>query len=178
MKKSLALVFVFVLALALAGCASGGSSSSSDASSSETEIANPWTEVDSAQAAAEGAGIESFEVADNLGLSDLEFASVSYRYMDGIAEADFDGGAFKVTVRKSTKYTGQELSGDYTEYPEQWVVMLKDLGINCQGYERDKASSLEWSRGRANYSVVFTGLGGENMAITDSDIIALPANVK
>ena len=101
MKKALALVFVSILALALAGCSSGGSSSSSTASSESSEVGmpNPWTEVDSAQAAAEGAGIESFEVADNLGLSDLDFVSVSYRCMDGIAEAP------SIRVRSSAAIT-------------------------------------------------------------------------
>ena len=198
MRKLMIVACAAVLALALAGCtssnsgSSAASSASTSASSSETAssesaassasssvgLANPWSDVDSAEAAAEGAGVGSFEVADNLGLADKTLFDPAYRYMDGIAEVQLQDGAFDVTVRKSLTMGGMDLSGDYTDYPEFWVTDVDGVEVSCHGFEPGKATAFEWCANDANYSVMFRGLGGEHMAIDESEVATVVANVK
>ena len=206
MKKLIIVACAAALALALAGCASSSSSSaaassasgsasgsasasaSSEAASSEASASsesgesvgmpNPWSEVESAEAAAEGAGVGSFEVAENLGLADFNLFDAKYLCMEDIAEVQLQGGAFDVTVRKSLHISGQELSGDYTDYPEFWVVDIDGVEVSCHGFEEGKAAAFEWCANDANYSVMFRGLGGENMAIDEEAIATVIANVK
>lgn len=199
MRKLATILCAAMLAAALAGCASGNSSSASASSASSPEsasagasseasasaessgsvgIPNPWTDADSAQAAAEGAGVGSFEVADNLGLDDLNLFDPAYSYMEDIAQVQLQGGAFDVTVRKSLTTGGMELSGDYTDYPEFWVADIDGIEVSCHGFEAGKAAAFEWCADDANYSVLFRGLGGENMAVDESEVAAIIANVK
>ena len=199
MKKFLVVACAALFALALAGCASSssssasvsaasgsGSASASAASSSEASasssagsvgIANPWSDADSAEAAAQGAGVGSFELADNLGMADKTLFDPTYRYMDDVAEATLQGGAFDVTVRKSMHQSGQMLSGDYNNYPEFWTTTIDGIEVSCHGYEAGVATAFEWSTD-ANYSVIFQGLGGENMGVDETEIAAIIQNVK
>ena len=199
MKKFLVVACAALFALALAGCASSssssasasaasgsGSASASAASSSEASasssagsvgIANPWSDADSAEAAAQGAGVGSFELADNLGMADKMLFDPTYRYMDDVAEATLQGGAFDVTVRKSMHQSGQMLSGDYNNYPEFWTTTIDGIEVSCHGYEAGVATAFEWCND-ANYSVIFRGLGGENMGVDETEIAAIIQNVK
>ena len=63
-------------------------------------IANPWSEVASAEEAAKGAGIDSFEVAEDLGLDLGENFGRTYRCMEGIAEVQLEFPASALTIRK------------------------------------------------------------------------------
>lgn len=199
MKKLLVAACAVLFALALAGCASSGSSNASSnaasgsssassneasssaasaASSSEsTGLANPWSDADSAEAAAQGAGVDSFELGDNLGMTDKTLFDPTYRYMDDIAEATLQGGAFDVTVRKSMHQGGQMLNGDYNDYPEFWTTTIDGVEVTCHGYKEGVATAFEWCDD-ANYSVLFRGLGGENMGVEEADIAAIVKNVK
>ena len=85
---------------------------------------NPWTEADSAQAAAEAAGVGYFKLPE----AGTETAGGpigwdNYRYMDLLAEANGYVGAAELTVRKGVNrpdhevsYDTADVSGDYTAY--------------------------------------------------------------
>ena len=188
MKKFLVVACAALFALALAGCASSSSSSASASATSSSEasasssaesvgIANPWSDVDSAEAAAQGAGVGTFELGENLGMADKTLFDPTYRYMDDVAEAPLQGGAFDVTVRKSMHQSGQMLSGDYNNYPEFWTTTIDGIEVSCHGYEAGVATAFEWCND-ANYSVIFRGLGGENMGVDETEIAAIIQNVK
>ena len=194
MKKYLAVVCAVLFTMMLVGCASGGSNSasasatsslgsgstsvaSSSASLGSTTIANPWSDADSAEAAAQGAGLDLFELGDNLGMADVTLFDPTYRYMNDVAEATLQGGAFDVTVRKSMNESGQALSGDYNDYPELWMTTIDGMTVTCYGYEAGVATAFEWSNG-GNYSVFFCGLGGENMGVDEETVAAIIQNVK
>ena len=199
MKKLLVVACAALFAFALSGCASNSSSgtSASAASGSSTAaassaagsatsgsssaesvgIANPRSDADSAEAAAQGAGVGSFELAENLGMADKTLFDPTYRYMDDVAEATLQGGAFDVTVRKSMHQSGQMLSGDYNNYPEFWTTTIDGIEVSCHGYEAGVATAFEWCDD-ANYSVTFRGLGGENMGVDEAEVAAIIQNVK
>ena len=194
MKKLLVVACAALFALVLAGCASGASNSAlasatsslgngstsvaaSSTSSGSTAIANPWSDADSAEAAAQGAGLDFFELGDNLGMADVTLFDPTYRYMDDVAEATLQGGAFDVTVRKSMNESGQALSGDYNDYPELWTTTIDGTVVTCHGYKAGVATAFEWCSD-GNYSVLFRGLGGENMGVDEADIATIIQNVK
>ena len=184
MKKAWLIPLVITIAalvFALSGCASGNSREKTGETTEpeeQTAIPNPWSDASSADEAAAGAGLESFSVTDDLGLASTHVQPPTFRYMEGIAEADYDGGAFQMCVRKSAELSGQDLSGDYNEYPFQWTMETDAVMVTCRGYEEGMASAFDWERGDATFSVVLTGLGGENMALDSVDVGAVVRNVQ
>ena len=190
MKKiMLAVALSFALALAFTACSSAepddqpateeeAQAGVQEEAEQQTGMPNPWSDVESADAAARGAGIDGFAVADDLGMDDWQFAEVTYRCMDGIAEADFDGGAFEVCVRKSGSLDGVELSGDYNDYPYEWTQDCDGITVTCRGYEEGQASAFDWKSGANTFSVLLVGLGGENMSVDADGVEAIVSSVQ
>ena len=183
--KTILLVIALAAMLALAACASNGSGEQSEdptgsgsAEEPQAGMPNPWSDVASAEEAAAGAGVGTFEVADNLGVSDMTLFDPQYRCMEGIAEVDLQGGAFQVTVHKGAGFSGQDLSGDYTEYPLEWTQDCDGVEVSCRGYEEGMAAAFDWTVGDASYSVMLEGLGGEEMAVDAEDVATIVASVK
>ena len=65
-----------------------------------TGMANPWQTADTPEAAAEGAGLDGFSVAEASVLSIGEVKVEECRYMDGLAEVRMPVGAVDMTIRK------------------------------------------------------------------------------
>ena len=200
MKKFAALVAVAVLAMVLAGCASSASSSaasgsssagsseaastsgeSSTASSSEASVGmpNPWSDAATAQEAGEGAGFaDGFTVPDQLPVGDIEWIDVTYKYMTGMAQADYEAGAVAGCVRKGQGVSGQEFTGDYNVYEHTWTVEADGIEVTCSGHEEGKTNLGEWSADGYSYAVYMEGLGGENVGVTDAEMVNVVASVK
>ena len=183
----------FALTFALVGCSSGTSGStsgsasaeaassasaeatesaeaseaeSSEGAESEVGIPNPWSDVDSAEAAAEGAGIDSFVLPEGaeINLGKVEFGV--YRCMEGLAEAIDDFPAVQMTVRKGTKALAQgdnadDVSGDYSNYKYTWTQDVNGLEITCAGNREGDATKTIWTSGDYCYSINVLGLGGD-----------------
>ena len=194
MKKNalaiMALACVFAFALALAGCSSGSSSASasgsasssasstsaassqaasseaasSSAASQQTGMPNPWSDVESAQAAAEGAGLDSFDVPEDATISLGKVNVTSYRCMDGIAEAVCEFPAVEMTIRKGTSAVAQDgdISGDYNKYANSWTQNIKGLEVTCFGNREGDATKTIWTLGDTCYSITARGLGGDD----------------
>ena len=177
MKKLLAIGLAAAFALTLAACGNNGNDEAVE-DGAEVGMENPWTEAASADDAAQKAGIASFEVADNIGLGpQYPLGEPLFQSMDGIAEAQYTADGYKVVVRKGDT-TGVDLSGDYNEYPESWTQDVDGITVECMGYEVDSASNLSWSTDSDNISVCFYSDGGENIGLTDAQVIGLVHSVK
>ena len=107
----------------------------------EAGMANPWSDVDSAEAAAEGAGLDTFMVPD--GEAEISLGEVKvtqYRCMKGMAEAVVEFPAVEMTIRKGDK-SGEmaegDISGDYSEYKYDWTQNIKGLEVKCFGNRED-----------------------------------------
>ncbi|MBR2570893.1 MAG: hypothetical protein IKE30_02000, partial [Clostridia bacterium] len=86
-------------------------------------MANPWTEVKTAEEAADGAGVGYFTVPEeNTETTGGPVNWYGFQYMKGIAEADGAIGAAELTVRKGLKQDTEDVSGDCTEYALEWTV--------------------------------------------------------
>ena len=188
MKKNMLVIAtsVFVLVLALAGCSSGGASSASSSESSvstsaeasasaesssvessesaEVGIPNPWSDVNSAEEAAAGAGIDSFILPEGveIGLGTVDFTV--YRCMDGLAEAIDEFPAVEMTIRKGTAEVAEDgdISGDYGQYKKSWTQNIKGLEVTCFGNREGDATKTIWESGDYCYSITAYGLGGDD----------------
>lgn len=128
-------------------------------------MANPWSDVDSAEAAAEGAGLEFFEVPDGDEISLGKVEVEQYRCMEGIAEARIPIGAVDMTIRKGLSSAAAEpgdISGDYGEYEHSWTQSIKGLEVTCFGNREGEATKTIWNVDDYSYSITAFGEGGDD----------------
>lgn len=176
----------FILAALLAGClglaaCSGGNASpeNSNEESQETEstqVANPWSDVETADEMAEVAGFD-VNVQANPESSFGDPVAVHYRAMQGLAEVVYEYPAAQITVRKGDLTVGvnNDVSGDYNQYSETWTETAGSQGleITCSGNEKDVTSKATWGNGDYNFAIVTLALGGEeNFGLNAQDLSA------
>lgn len=164
--------------LGLAAC-SGGSSEEGEG---ESEIANPWTDAESAEEAATVAGVE-FQAVEAPESWLGEPVSVSYRAMKGLVEVTYEYPAANIVVRKGVidEENAGDVSGDYNEYAAEWDATLDDLGLSvkCFGPAPDKAAKVIWTNGDYDYAVMAIALGGEeDFGIPAADLAAYCSALK
>ena len=131
----------------------------------EVGMINPWSDVDSAEAAAEGAGIDLFMVPDGEAVISLGEVEVDqYRCMKGMAEARIEFPAVSMNIRKGDK-SGEmaegDISGDCGEYKYDWTQNIKGLVVKCFGNREGEAAKTIWSVDDMDYSITVQGLGGD-----------------
>ena len=131
------------------------------AAEENTGLANPWSDVGSAEEAAKGAGIDSFVIAEDPGLDLGQLFERTYRCMDGIAEARLEYPASALTVRKGTKAEEGDISGDYTEYANTWTQDVNGIEVTCFGNREGDAAKSIWTVDNMYFSIVAEGLGGD-----------------
>lgn len=133
----------------------------SAAAEENTGLANPWSDVESAEEAAKGAGIDSFVIAEDPGLDLGQLFERTYRCMDGIAEARLEFPASALTVRKGTIAEEGDISGDYTEYANTWTQDVNGIEVTCFGNREGDATKSIWTVDNMYFSIVAEGLGGD-----------------
>lgn len=129
----------------------------------ELGLANPWQSADSAEAAAEGAGLDGFSIADmEISLGKVE--PEEYRYMDGIAEAHIPIAAVEMTIRKGLASAAEngDISGDYNSYENEWTQNIKGLEVKCSGNREGEATKTIWMVDDVCYSITAYGAGGDD----------------
>lgn len=146
-----------------------------------TGLANPWSDADSAEAAAEGAGLDLFQVPDGIELSLGTVAIDKYRYMDGMAEADGGVAAVELTIRKGRADTAMvpedtagkcaDISGDYNQYKHSWTQNVKGLEVECFGNREGEATKAIWQVEDTCWSINAIGAGGdEDFGLSADDL--------
>ena len=128
------------------------------------EIANPWSEAATIEEAAAGAGLDGFDIVEGMVIDLGELPEGVYRYMDGIAEADYEFPAVSLTIRKGLASAAAEegdISGDYNEYANTWTQNIKGLEVTCFGNREGDATKTIWTLGDTCYSITAYGLGGD-----------------
>ena len=144
-------------------------------------MANPWTEVNTAEEAADGAGVGYFMVPEEN--TETSFGPVNwfgFQYMEGIAEADGAIGASELTVRKGLKQDTEDVSGDYTEYALEWTVEADGWQVACFGNEEGKAMKAIWVSDNFSYSIMVRGQGDayDTYGLDGETISALVAGIQ
>ena len=143
-------------------------------------LANPWTEVETPDEAAEGAGVGYFMVPEeNMETPVGPVNWYGFRYMEGVAEADGAIGVAELTVRKGLKQDTEDVSGDYTEYALAWTIEADGWQVDCFGNEEGKAMKAIWLSDNFSYSIMVRGQGdvydtyGLDEAIIDTLVTAI-----
>lgn len=129
----------------------------------EVGIANPWSDVDTLDAAAEGAGLEGFSIPEEAEISLGEVRLSQARCMEGLAEAVVEYPAVEMTIRKGNASVAQDgdISGDYNEYANKWTQNIKGLEVTCFGNRKGDATKTIWQVDDTCYSITAYGLGGD-----------------
>lgn len=141
------------------------------------DTANPWTDVDSAQAAGEGSGVGSFAVPDSVSVGNLVISGPTFRYMANIAEAQYASSDAKITIRKGQNVSGQEFTGDHNSYNASWSTTVNGIEVSCQGSSDSTANLAQWSEGGHSFCILFTdstdpenGMSADELATMVSSI--------
>ena len=153
--------------------------SSSESGTSEESadgMANPWSEVQTAEDAAEGAGVGYFLLPENG--TEMDGGRVDwsgFQYMEHLAEADGYIGTAELTVRKGLKQESDDVSGDYTEYLFEWEQEAGDFTARCFGNEEGKMMKAVWLSDNFSYSIMVRGQGDiyDTYGIGEEDVVAL-----
>ena len=146
-----------------------------------TGLANPWSDVESAEEAAKGAGIDSFVIAEDPGIDLGKNFERTYRCMDGIAEARLEYPASALTVRKGNSTYAEEgdISGDYTEYANTWTEDVNGIEVTCFGNREGDASKSSWTVDDMYFSIVAEGLGGdEDFGLNAERLTAMVSSIQ
>ena len=144
---------------------------------------NPWTEADSAEAAAGGAGVGYFKLPEaGAEVVGGPIGWDNYRYTDLLAEANGYVGAAELTVRKGVNrpdhevsYDTSDVSGDYTAYAYDWTIEAGGWQIRCFGNEEGRAMKAIWSSDNFSYCILVRGQGDlrDTYGLGSDDIASL-----
>lgn len=166
-KRVVAIFTAFCVICALAACTEMPEQPETQAAeqTQQTEeansgIANPWSSCNTIDQAAQGAGLDTFEVIDDgteTGSGPINW--YGFQYMDGIAEADGAIGAAEITIRKGNTPDGSDISGDYNNYTYTWTIDVNGTTVNCSGNEDGQAMLATWTSGGYSFSIVIRGQG-------------------
>lgn len=179
MKRHAFLAVALSLVCVLTGCSAGGASARDAADEqATTTMANPWTSAESGEEAGKGAFDDVFAVPEDLALGDIEWKAPKFSYMEGIAEANYDGGAVEAWVRKGSGVSGSDLHGVYNEFEVSWTTDVDGVQVSCSGHEEGVANLLEWNVGNYGYTAYVIGLGGENYGVDAADVAGLVGSIK
>ena len=132
-----------------------------------SSMANPWTEADSAEAAAEGAGLGYFKLPEaGMEVGGGPVGWDNYRYMDLLAEANGYVAAAELTVRKGVNrpdhdvgYDTDDVAGDYTAYAHEWTMEVNGWQVRCFGNEEGRTMKAIWASDNFSYCILIRGQG-------------------
>ena len=153
----------------------------------DASMANPWTDADSAQAAADAAGLGSL----TLPKAGTETAGGpidwdNYRYMDLLAEANGYVGAAELTVRKGVNrpahevaYDTADVSGDYNSYAHEWTIEAGGWQVRCFGNEDGRTMKAVWASDNFSYCILVRGQGDirDSYGLGSDDVASLVAAI-
>ena len=161
MKKIITILFVGIMVLSLVACGEKATfNEEAPVPADNVGIANPWSEVETPNEAAQSAGVEQLIVPENgteTSSGRVDFSS--FHYMEGIAEANGYIGTADFVVRKGLKQEGENISGDYTEYVYSWTQDVDGILVSCSGNEEGKTMNAIWDTDNYSYSMIVRGQG-------------------
>ena len=152
-----------------------------------TAAASSWTDAKTADKAAEGADLGSFDLPKNgmeIDGGRVDFAE--YRYMDLLAEADGYVGAAELVVRKGVNrpahevaYDTADVSDDNTSYAHEWEMEAAGWQVKCFGNEGGRTMKAVWHSDNFSYSLVVSGQGDirDTYGLGADDIAALVGSI-
>lgn len=150
----------------------------------ETDAYWLFEKVASAEEAAKGAGLDKFvlpmDAETDLGNVGTSKDWMNFRYMDGLAQADFPMGAADIVVRKGlSSIDNGDISGDYTAYAYEWTQDVNGTEAKCWGNREGAAMKTIWTKGDYSYSITARGAGGEDdFGLSANDVAVWVAGIE
>lgn len=139
-----------------------------------------WTMCATAEEAAAGAGLDSLVDLNGTTISLGELGtmgSISYRYMDGIAQIFCPAAAVEMSVIKGVVPAGDgDVSFDQTAYAYEWTQDVDGQEVQCFGNREGEATKTIWTDGAYNYAVLAYGAGGDTDYGLQADDVAIMVN--
>ncbi len=139
-------------------------------------MANPWTDTEDVNKAADGAEVGYFMVPENgTEVTGGRIDWYGFRFMTHLAEADGAVGAAELTVRKGLKQESEDVSGDYTEYAYTWTQEADGWDVTCYGNEEGRMMKAVWLSDNFSYSITVRGQGDlyDTYGLGAEDVVAL-----
>ncbi len=103
-------------------------------SEAEAYLSGPWGETQSLSVAVDTAGVPFSPPPEDLFPETQEAVSlVTYRYLEGVAEALYALDGKELRVRKSDRFAGQELFGDQPDASGEWEETTLSPSVRCLG---------------------------------------------
>lgn len=171
-RKIASIIIMLMLTLVFTSC-----SKSEPAENGENVgVPNPWSDVGTADEAADGAGIDNFSAAEGVEISLGTVKPEVYRYMDGMAEARIPIAAVDMIIRKARPDTGVkgDVSGDYNEYNHFWNKEIDGAEVKCFGNREGEATKTIWTSGNYCYCILAYGAGGDDdFGLSEADLETL-----
>lgn len=185
MKKILPVAAALVLALA--GCSS--SSKTEEAPAPEPEVIEEevveeeeddqgyiidWTDVDTAEEAASGAGFDKFGVVDKITIGDTEYKDPRFSYAGGVAQAMYEAPATAIFIRKGVGTYSVPLSDSQLDtFAARWFKVYEGTEVTCYGPAQGAVAVATWTDGVKSYGMTFMGLGGEDVTMDSDDLATI-----
>ncbi len=137
-----------------------------------------WIEAGTAAEAAAGAGIEDFEVPDQIDVKALSMSGPQFSCLDGVAQAYYEAAAACVYIRKAEGVYGAEITErDVKGFPCKWQQSVDDEGetdaddmVDCYGMKEGEAIVVQWTDGDETFAITSQGLGGEEFTMDEKSI--------
>ena len=139
-----------------------------------------WTECATAEEAAQGAGLDSLVDLNGTEISLGELGtmgSITYRYMDGVAQIFCPAAAVEMSVVKGVVPAGEgDVSFDSTDYAYNWTQDVDGQEVQCFGNREGEATKTIWTDGEYNYAVLAYGAGGDTDYGLQAEDVAIMVN--
>lgn len=171
------MLVVSLVAAPLGGCKAqgdaneGSTGTSADANRSQAEqVANPWVDCPSLDEAESVAGFQASMPAALDGYGDASFQAVSGETIQATYGDTAAASAPVACVRKSLG-EGQDVSGDYNDYPDSGTVDVEGAEVSLRG-SGGSWSAATWDRDGFSYAITLTGGQDESWFSSVVDSVA------
>lgn len=140
---------------------------------------NPWKETADLDEAVKGSGVDFVPPEPDIisAYEGLEGGDTPYAYMDGTIEVNYTNGTDTLVIRKSYESSGDELSGDYTEYSKEWDIISMGVSVHCKGDGESINNATMSINDGSSYSIL-ANPGEEGKGISEEDINAIMQNMQ
>ena len=113
----------------------------------------------------------SFSAPSGAALPGGTSSNPSFRAKTGTLEANFSD-ANSLIIRKSTVNSGNDLSGDYTNYSGNWPIQVGALTVNCRG-DGTTVNAATYDLPDGGHVSISYNMGKEGSGLTSDQVIAL-----
>ena len=135
-------------------------------------VINDWVTTEDLYTATTNSGVE-FTPPIKAALPGRNMTLTFYRYRTGTIEACYaDEENNGLLIRKSTTFSGDELSGDYNAYSGEWDQTVKKVIAHCKGDGKTINNAVFTDTAEVNWAILYN-VAQEGKGLTSDQLNAL-----